>query len=487
MRTIICLTCLCALTAQADELPLVPQPKSVRSTGGFFAAEPVMRTRDASLPKEGYRLSVSAAGVKVLAADAAGEFYADVTLRQLKGADGRVPGCEIEDAPAYAWRGALVDESRHFFGEAAMKRVIDWMAYYKLNVFHWHLTDSPGWRIETELYPELNRAGATRPRPDYCKWLVDYEVGATPIEFYTKKQIRDIVKFAADRHVTVMPEIDFPGHSRAFNFAFPDLYCLGKRAFLHKLMWDDTHRHTEVVCLGNDKVVEMCENLIKEVADVFPCEVIHIGGDECVTNTWGQCAKCQKRIRNEKLGNEIGLQRWFIRRLAAAAATKGKRVAGWDEMMAADPPKTAIMQNWHEQALGVKAASAGFDVIMSPNLETYLDYNQGIADDPHTYPGFSNAVVPWWRILAFDPMKGVDPKYRSRVLGGEACNWTNCTPTEEELLWKMWPRQAAFAEAVWTDSPKPFPSSFACRVKPHLERMRAAGVPVAPLISGPDR
>ena len=358
-----------AATSLADEPLLVPQVRSFKAS-------------DRALPSEGYRIRIGADGkAAVEAADEAGRFYAGVTLRQLGDVKGPL---EIEDWPEYAWRGALVDESRHFFGEKAMKRIIEWMSYYKMNVLHWHLTDSQGWRIESELYPELNKAGATRPRPDYCKWNVDYEVGPTPCEFYTKAQIRDIVKFAAERHVTIMPEVDFPGHSRAFNFAFPELYCLGKQAFIRKLLWDDTHRHTEVICLGNDKVIEMCENLIAEAVDLFPCKVIHIGGDECVTNTWGQCAKCQARIRNEKLGDERGLQRWFIRRMAAAAAKKGRRIAGWDEMMSADPPKDAIMQNWHAQALGVKAAAAGFDVIMSPNVDTYLDYQQGIPGDAHT-------------------------------------------------------------------------------------------------------
>ena len=474
-----CLACVAALTTlsvfgesrpsvDVHDLALVP---AVRS----------FRIGDKPLPSEGYRIRIGADGkASVEAADEAGRFYAGVTLRQLGDVKGPL---EIEDWPEYAWRGALVDESRHFFGEKAMKRIIEWMSYYKMNVLHWHLTDSQGWRIESELYPELNKAGATRPRPDYCKWNVDYEVGPTPCEFYTKAQIRDIVKFAAERHVTIMPEVDFPGHSRAFNFAFPELYCLGKQAFIRKLLWDDTHRHTEVICLGNDKVIEMCENLIAEAVDLFPCKVIHIGGDECVTNTWGQCAKCQARIRNEKLGDERGLQRWFIRRMAAAAAKKGRRIAGWDEMMSADPPKDAIMQNWHAQALGVKAAAAGFDVIMSPNVDTYLDYQQGIPDDSHTYPGFAtDTYLPWWRVLAFDPMKGVDPKYRARVKGAEACNWSNCTPTEEELLWKMWPRQCAFAEAVWTAAKRPDAKSFARRVKPHLAKMLKDGIVSAPLL-----
>ena len=474
-----CLACVAALTTlsvfgesrpsvDVHDLALVP---AVRS----------FRIGDKPLPSEGYRIRIGADGkASVEAADEAGRFYAGVTLRQLGDVKGPL---EIEDWPEYAWRGALVDESRHFFGEKAMKRIIEWMSYYKMNVLHWHLTDSQGWRIESELYPELNKAGATRPRPDYCKWNVDYEVGPTPCEFYTKAQIRDIVKFAAERHVTIMPEIDFPGHSRAFNFAFPELYCLGKQAFIRKLLWDDTHRHTEVICLGNDKVIEMCENLIAEAVDLFPCKVIHIGGDECVTNTWGQCAKCQARIRNEQLGDERGLQRWFIRRMAAAAAKKGRRIAGWDEMMSADPPKDAIMQNWHAQALGVKAAAAGFDVIMSPNVDTYLDYQQGIPDDSHTYPGFAtDTYLPWWRVLAFDPMKGVDPKYRARVKGAEACNWSNCTPTEEELLWKMWPRQCAFAEAVWTAAKRPDAKSFARRVKPHLAKMLQDGIVSAPLL-----
>ena len=466
----------------AGQLTLVPQPRALVEKTGVSATDRVAYVEDATLPKEGYALDVSVDGAQVRYADAAGRYYADVTLRQLRGKDGRLPCCSIVDSPRYAWRGALVDVSRHFVSLAKMKEIVDWMAYFKLNVLHWHLTDSQGWRIESELYPALNKAGATRPRPDYCKWNVDYEVGATPVEFYTKAQIRELVRYAAERHVNIMPEIDFPGHSRAFNFAYPDLYCLGKRAFLHKIMWDDTHRHTEVVCLGNDTTVEMCENLVREAADLFPFGVIHLGGDECVTNTWGECAKCQARIRTENLKDEHELQTWFFHRLQKVAAEKGKRVMGWDEILKPGLSADAIVQNWHAPKGGERAAAAGHDVIQSPNRETYLDYDQGLPDDPSTYPGFAvGAYVKLETVFRFDPVRDMDEGNARRVMGAEACNWTNCTPTEDELMWKMWPRQAAFAEAVWTAAATRDYADFVRRLRPHWSLMRASGLNAAPV------
>ena len=489
-----------AVSAAVD---VVPRPLKIVETGGAFSvagapADAVKYSCDASLPAEGYRLSVTTGGVSVAASGPAGRLYALETLKQLAREDGGmtvVPCVEIEDAPRYQWRGVHLDECRHFFGKDAVKKILDLMVRFKLNRFHWHLTDDQGWRLDVPGRPELVKYGAVRPesvkRGERAHYGDERDAGkydGTPYGpfFYTEGDLREIVAYAAERGIEVVPEVEFPGHVYAALAAYPEFACRPERlvARTPRVAYGIAD---DVLCVGNDDALKLVEDVLDWVCRVFPFDVVHIGGDECPQDAWKTCPKCQARIKAEGLGDERGLQPWVTRRFVAFLEARGRRTVGWDEYLIGDVPKNAIGMSWrawktgagHDLVSGVAAAVRGHDMIMTPCSHCYLDYWQGLEDDPHLYIGQHRLTVG--DCYSFDPCAGVPEEARPHVLGGQGNNWTEYTLDLGELEWKMWPRMMALAEVFWLGEAKPGYADFRRRALRQRELLVGAGVNCAPL------
>ena len=473
-------------------LALVPRPQEVRETGGKCpAGAPVAAVRDATLPAEGYRLSVKPGGVSIASADDAGEFYARETLKQLADAKGAMPCCEISDAPRYPWRGLMIDDSRNFFGKATVKRYLDLMAQHKMNVFHWHLVDDQGWRLELKRHPELVEWGAKRPcsvlfgtKPSWPGGKIHFELDDQQYGpfFYTPDDVREILAYAKARHIRVVPEIEMPGHVRAMLAAHPELSCVGPSLpRVPRVYWSI---EDDVLCAGNEDGAKLMEDILDEVCELFPdSKVIHIGGDECPKTRWKECAKCQAKMKELGLKDERDLQARLTTRIARFLEAKGRRALGWDEILNGDVPTSAIGMSWRTARHGrdvmtaAEAARRGHDVVCTPNSYCYVDYAQGLDDDPYVYIGGN---LPLKRCYWFDPAAGVAEADRKHILGGQGNCWSEYTTTRFDLDWKTWPRACALAEVLWTGPEKRDWRGFVARIAVHRRRLIANGVNAAP-------
>jgi len=382
------------------------------------------------LNDESYTLSIYPNRIEIKAKTEKGMFWALQTLRQVMPVavetnltkSYSLPVVNIADEPLMAWRGSMLDCSRHFMPVNVVKKYIALLSFYKLNTFHWHLTDDQGWRIEIKKYPELTQKAAWRTEPD----------GSKHGGFYTQAQIKDIVKYASKLNITVIPEIEMPGHSVAALAAYPNLSCTGgpfKVPASFGVFQD-------VYCAGNEQTFTFLQDVLTEVMALFPSKYIHIGGDECPKDRWKACAKCQLRMKNEGLKDEHELQSYFIKRIQKFLTVKGKNLTGWDEIMEGGLAKGATVQVWNDMALGKKAAQAGNYVISSPTSHCYFDYGQ--------------AGLTTEKVYSFNPIpEGISPTLRKYFLGGEANLWTEYIP-DFKLEAMAFPRLAAFAEALWT-------------------------------------
>ena len=490
-----------ALVAATDSEAhsIVPAPRKATFGEGSFAckgdvAASARFATDAAIPKEGYRLSVSVEGISVVSSGEAGRFYALETLKQLAEDGSSIPIVEIEDSPSYQWRGFHLDECRHFFGKETVKAVLDKMARYKLNRFHWHLTEDQGWRVDVPGYPDLVKYGAVRPASvahgktatKGSKEDADKMNGVKygPY-YYTEADLREIVAYAAARHIQVVPEIELPGHVFAALAAYPQFACFPENLAERtpRLAWGI---EKDVLCIGNDEAIKFMENVLDWVCKVFPGDVVHIGGDECPQGRWQACPKCQERIRKEGLGDHHGLQPWITRHFVKFLADRGKRTLGWDEYLLGDVPKNAIGMSWresrcgagHELVSGVAAAVRGHDVVMTPCSYCYLDYGQGIEDDPFFYNGRKLTLE---RCYSFDPCAGVPEDAKPHILGGQGNNWTEYTWNEYDLDWKAWPRMLALSEVFWLGEEKPGFDDFKKRAAVQRSWLIRNGVNCAPL------
>ena len=479
-------------------LSIIPQPKEVRESFGLVPVDtPVLVEHAEGIAAEGYSLEVDPFGkITIRCSDKAGEFYARQTLRQALGSDG-YQCMTVNDAPAFRWRGMLLDECRHFFGKDVVKKMLDVMAQYKLNVLHWHLTDDQGWRLDIPGCPELVRYGAVRkasPRHGaVIRWIdkasetytMDVDGQRYGPYFYTESDIREILAYAAERHITVVPEIELPGHVYAALAAYPEFACrpenLKNRS--PRLIWGI---EKDVLCLGNDSAIGFMEKVLDYVCRIFPSDVIHIGGDECPPDRWRDCPKCQERIRKECLKDEHGLQPWVTRHFVKFLADRGKRSLGWDEYLLGDVPKSAIGMSWraggggagHEFMSPERCASLGFDMVMTPRTHCYLDYAQGLEEDPFQYIG---GCVTLEQCHSMDMTHGIPSEARSHILGGQGNNWSEYTWNQYDLEWKMWPRGCALAEVFWCGDRKTSFADFKRRVREHRSRLIREGVNCAPL------
>ena len=423
----------------------------------------VLDERGGAPSDEGYQLTVSPQRVRISGESPRGVFWGVQTLRQLlppefEDAGGArrdawsIPAVEIRDAPRFAWRGSLLDVGRHFFPVEFVERYIDLLSRYKMNVLHWHLTEDQGWRIEITQHPKLTEVGAWRTGAD----------GSTYGGFYTQTDIRRVVEHARLRNVTIVPEIEMPGHSQAAIAAYPELGCTGEPVPV-ATSWGVMK---EIYCAGNPRTFAFLEDVLDEVMALFPSEYIHIGGDEVPKDRWRSCDSCQALMRREGLADESELQSWFIRRIEDYLTAHGRRLIGWDEILEGGLSPDATVQVWRDMAHAVTAVRLGADVIASPTSHAYFDA--------------SPSTLPLARVYRFDPVPPeLDPLAARRILGGEANIWTEYITTANFDL-MAFPRLLAMSEALWTRGPRDYPAFLARLREDHYPRLRGIGVRVGP-------
>ncbi len=402
---------------------------------------------------ESYRLVVTTAGVRVDAPAEAGVLWGVQTLRQLmhrRGSDWQVAAVDISDTPRFGWRGTMLDVGRHLFPVEYILEHLDWMSRYKLNVFHWHLTEDQGWRLAIDALPRLTAVGGWRVEAD----------GSRYGGWYSKDEVRQVVERARVLGITVVPEIEMPGHARAALAAYPELGCTSDTLPVPST-WGV---FTDVLCPGKESTFTFLETVLGEVLELFPSRYIHIGGDEVPKQRWEACPSCQEIIRREGLGDEHGLQRWMIARIGRWLDARGRVLIGWDEILDGGLPPGAVVQAWQGSDRITKALEAGADVIASPAEWVYL--NRPASE------------LTLDRVVQFDPGSSAVSARGGRILGGEAPLWTEhvTSPANAELMW--WPRLLGFAETMWHGPADP--ASFRARVEPLAAGMRAAGVAVGP-------
>ncbi len=406
-------------------------------------------TKNEKLEKEGYELTIDQSGIRI-EGDAAGVFYGVQTLMQLLvETDGKtvVPYVHIVDNPRFEWRGMHLDVSRHFFDKEFVKKYIDILAKHKLNVFHWHLTDDQGWRIAIDKYPKLTAVAAWRRGDGKAPW--DYDInGAEEGKpkyggFYTKDDIREVLTYAKERFVTVVPEIELPGHSWSVLHAYPNLSCTGKDWHQGKV-WS----FSDPYCVGNEETFTFFEDVLTEVIDLFPSTYIHIGGDEAQKTRWEECTKCQGRMKAEGLENEEELQSYFIKRIEKFVTSKGRRIIGWDEILEGGLAPDATVMSWRGEEGGIEAAKQNHDVIMTPSNKLYFNLAQ---NNPDLEGIGHKQVVDLQTVYDYNPVpEALSVAQQKHIKGVEACLWSEYVFTEEIAIERLFPRLLALSEIAWT-------------------------------------
>lgn len=429
------------------------------------------------LPKvtgpEGYVLTVNKKGITIAGKSAAGVFYGIQTLRKSLFADSIVysqflPAVRITDAPRFPWRGMHLDCSRHFWSVDFVKKFIDLLALHNMNVFHWHLTDDQGWRIEIKKWPRLTTVGSQRSGT-IIGTNSDLDDGIPYGGYYTQAELREVVAYAAASHITIVPEIDMPGHMLAALAAYPELGCTGG-PYQVGHYWGV---YKDVLCVGNPRVYEFVQDVLTEVMDIFPSKVIHIGGDETPSEKWQHCKKCDEiyikktlegRVAGQVEGDSDGprtmpeypyeemvrsvLQPYFTNKVFNILASKGRRALGWDEILDG-APQNAMIMSWRGTAPGAKAAEAGHDVVMAPTTHCYFDYQQ--VEDTQFEPSRCGGFIPIERVYSLDPAPdSLSVEARSHILGTQANLWAEYMTNEQMVEYQALPRMSALAEVQWT-------------------------------------
>ena len=426
------------------------------------------------LPAEAYRLSIHQDKI-VLKGKGAGQFYGLQTLLQLfpieRNAKLLVPCAEIIDEPRFKFRGMHLDVTLHFFPVSFVKKFIDRMAQYKLNTFHWHLTEDQGWRIEIKKYPELTRIGAWRAQTLIGSAQKENPIGYdnTPHGgFYNQEEIRDVIKYASDRHITILPEIELPGHCISALAAYPNLGC-GDNPGPFKTI-ESWGIYEDVFCAGKESTFEFLEGVLTEVMELFPSKYIHIGGDEVPKTRWKSCKYCQKRIKDNNLKDEFELQSYFVQRIEKFLNSKGRAIIGWDEILEGGLAPNATVMSWRGEKGGIAAAKQNHDVIMAPNDYIYFDHYQAKPDqEPMGFPGFN----PLEKVYSYNPVPAsLNPEQQKHILGAEACVWTEYMATEAKVEYMTLPRLFAFSEIAWTPlERKNYKNFFEDRMPTHLAKL----------------
>jgi hexosaminidase len=428
------------------------------------------------LGDEGYLLQVSSSGIRIKAPKPAGIFYGIQTLRQLiQGEDesGKIiPAVQIQDKPRFHWRGLMLDVGRHFYPPAFIKRFIDLMALHKKNVFHWHLTEDQGWRIEVKKYPRLHQIGSERDDSQVAEDR-DRLDGKPHGGYYTQEQIKEIVAYAASRFITIIPEIEMPGHSLAALASYPELGCTGG-PYEVQSTWGIKK---DVYCAGNENVYSFLEDVLSEILDLFPSPVIHIGGDEAPKDRWQNCPKCQGVRKKQGLKDEDELQSYFIKRIANFLSAKGRQLIGWDEILEGGLAPNAMVMSWRGIDGGIQAASAGHDVVMSPTSHCYFDYYQSKNTREPAGPYWEGAYLPLETVYAYEPIPhALSADQHKHILGAQGNIWTEFIASEDHLDYMVYPRGTALSEVVWSFPKKRNFEGFLMRLESFLPILDEFGV-----------
>lgn len=526
----VALTSLSVLISACDSGPehnIVPMPRSVAPASGFFTldattsitlgdpgdgelrgivdrwAEPVRRGSGFALPiadggairlgvdgrgeTESYRLIVAPDGISLLGADHAGLFYGLQTLSQLlppdvgaargDGDEGfEIAAVRVEDEPRFSYRGMHLDVARHFFEPDFVKRYIDMLSRYKINRFHWHLTEDQGWRIEIDAYPRLTEISAYRAQTHIGHGREEFNGdGQRYGGFYTKDEIRDIVAYAQERYVTIIPEIEMPGHSLAVLAAYPELACT-EGPFEVAMTWGVFE---DIYC-PSEETFEFLETVLSEVIELFPGDYIHIGGDEAPKTRWEESDFVQRLMQREGFIEEMQVQSWFIRRIERFLNANGKRMIGWDEILEGGLAPDATVMSWRGTIGGIEAARMGHDVVMTPYSNLYLDYYQ--SEDQENEPLSIGGFLPLDTVYAYEPVpEQLRDADAAHIIGAQANVWTEYMRTPEHVEYMVFPRMFALSEVVWSPREGKDFRGFVKRLEWHFERLDALGVNYRPL------
>ncbi|GLF93456.1 beta-N-acetylhexosaminidase [Streptomyces yaizuensis] len=477
-----------ATAGAALGLPLAP----ATAPGG---AGSITLLVDDSLAPEGYRLQVTGEGVQIRGGTPAGVFWGAQTLRQLLGPEAfrAAPGAgtrprtlaatTVEDAPRFGWRGVMLDVSRHFTQKTDVLRFLDLLAAHKLNVFHFHLTDDQGWRIEIKRHPKLTEVGSWRTRSKWGHRFSDLWDEKPYGGYYTQDDIREIVAYAAERHIRIVPEIDIPGHSQAAIAAYPELGNTDVVDTSALTPWENWGVSPHVLA-PTENTLRFYEGVLEEVLELFPADIapfIHIGGDECPKDQWKASATAQARIAELGLKDEDELQSWIIRHFDTWLAGRGRRLIGWDEILEGGLAPGAAVSSWRGYGGGIAAAEAGHDVVMCPEQHVYLDFRQDGGPDEPMPIGYIRTLEDVYR---FEPVpRGLSPEAAAHVIGTQANIWTEVMQERARVDYQAFPRLAAFAEVAWSALPESAERDYAGferRMATHYRRLDALGVAYRP-------
>ena len=431
-----------------------------------------------SLGNEGYTLSVSPEKIVINSNKPAGIFYGTETIYQLLPVDKPnvkntiavlIPAVEIVDKPRFPWRGLMLDVGRYFYSVDFIKQYINELAMHKMNTFHWHLTEDHGWRIEIKKYPRLTEVSAWRDGTQFDRFK-DHINHNPHGGYYTQDQIREVVKYAQERYINIVPEVEMPGHTLAVLVAYPELSCTGG-PFKIPLNWGI---QKDIYCAGNEKTFEFLENVLSEVADLFPSPVIHIGGDEAPKDRWNACPKCQKRIKDEHLKDEHELQSYFVRRIEDFLKTKNKKIIGWDEILEGGLAPNAMVMSWRGEEGGIAAAKQHHKVVMTPSPYTYLDYYQG---EPYHEPAAIGGLLTLEKVYSYEPIPAVlTAKEASYIQGIQGNLWAEYVHSPEKAEYMAFPRAAAIAEIGWSQPQNKNWENFKQRMETQYKRYELAGI-----------
>ena len=427
--------------------------------------------------KEGYILQVNQHKIVITGHDGAGVFYGLQSLIQLtdNAVNNTIPGCIIEDHPRFPYRGMQLDVSRHLFSVKSIKKWLDVLALYKINTFHWHLTDDQGWRIEIKKYPGLQTVSAYRNET-----LIGHK-RETPHVFdgkryggyYTQDEVGQIIRYAADRHITIIPEIEMPGHASAALAAYPSLGCTGG-PYQTATYWGV---FSDVYCAGNEETFTFLQNVLDEVIALFPSKYIHVGGDECPKQRWHECPKCQKRIADEHLKNESELQSYFIKRIEQYVNSKGRQIIGWDEILEGGLSPGATVMSWTGEEGGITAARQHHQVVMTPEKYVYLDYYQSLYPDE---PVAAGGYLPLSKIYNYEPIPTVlNPGQAKYITGIQSNVWSEYLDSEQKAEYMMFPRILALAETAWSAKENRDYTDFLNRLRRQLSLLKKLDIHAA--------
>ena len=514
----VCAVMGCSCSAQTQRMNIIPEPVEVKEGAGEFVIGPSTVVYSdaefhdvAALFSEGsgipvaagprrknaiaivkappgmdtsaYTLVIGKDHAEISAGGKAGALYGMQSLLQLIATQpgGRsIPAGSITDKPRFSYRGMHLDVSRNFFPVSFVKKFIDLMAVYKMNTFHWHLTDGAGWRLEIKKYPALTQRAAWRTHAAWTDWRAHgsrYSQECDPNAYggyYTQEEAKDVVAYAARRGITVIPEIEMPGHSEEVLAVYPHLSCTGL-----------PYKNSEF-CLGNDSTFTFLEDVLDEVRAIFPSTYIHIGGDEASKKAWKSCPKCQQRIRTEKLKNEEELQSYAVRRMERYLVAHDRKLLGWDEILEGGLAPEATVMSWRGEKGGITAASEGHDVVMTPGGYCYFDAYQA---DPATEPKAIGGFLPLSKVYSYEPLPAaLDATKAKHVLGAQANIWTEYMPTTYQVEYMAFPRMLALAEVVWSPKEKRDWEDFKVRLQKHYGLLqKKAGELLPPFLPASDQ